>query len=367
MEKNEGIKPRHVWVDVEMLHMAADPDPELRGKRFNLDCLHLYIALCAYAMRYALRPYSSELLPVMSDRELLAAVGHDDLRGIKALGILKVRGLVRQWSSQRPSDISYATTDTRSEADRNKEESDSAQSLNRMHEEYSQAHGETDLSDFLDRVNALYRCDGRPRRHQNPKTTEIKGYVRLDWSALFAKHGGGAKDIAFSTLTPEEAFLLILLHQGTRPYLSGGVHPEYVRRKSDREVVLGRIVRHMCKAARFKTKPEIILQSLITKGMFAWVCVPLANQNVGRGGGIGDRPNTMTIAATYDSRHAHAKQVVLVAPTNGYHAASAESFIKSVAKGEIPVWAVDAEGVGQPYLGSYPLPAPPKECGASHE
>lgn len=380
----EGAKLRHLWVDVELLHCAAHPNPDLQGKTgsFDLDCLKLYVALCAEALRQAIRPKSTDLLiAAQTDVDFLKALGFAPAKGAVNLGILKRLGLVREAYTEKKHDVSYSVAPRKVREDEKETEEQARDYTNwRMYEKYIEKYGDTEPEDFMKRLWSVRRCDGKPW-NKNLPNDGVKQYIRLDW-LLFQREGGKKTD-EFMSITPEELFLMILLHQGTRPFLTCSVHPTYIDRKTDGTAVIGEAVRNMCGAAGFKTPIEDVLTSLIARGYFTWVSLPLASQDAGKGGGgRSDRANTLTLVANYDARHPNSlirpkkrvgvsgeKEIippeellmemskVVLAPTRGFYVADNDAILPVLDDGELEVSAVDESGVGQLLLGRFVLPA----------
>lgn len=384
-QPNEDGKTRYLWVDVELLHWAAHPDPEMRGKQgsFNLGCLKLYVALCAEALRQAIRPKSTDLLiAAQTDAEFLKALGFGTVEGAVSLGILKRLGLVREAYTEKKHDVSYTVDNPRkAKSDKEETEEQARDYTNwRMYEKYVEKYGDSEPEVFMKRLWSVRRCDGKPWNKNFPRVG-VEQFVMLDW-LLFQRERGKKTD-EFMSLSPEELFLLILLHQGTRPFLTCSVHPTYIHRKPDDRVVIGEVIRQMCDAAGFKNPMEDVLASLIAQGYFAWVSLPLASQNAGKGGGgVSDRANTLTVVANYDARHPnnliHPKKrkgvsgkeeiippeellmemsKVVLAPTRGFYVDKSDPILSVLHDGEIEVRAVDDSGIGQPLLGRFPIPA----------
>ena len=383
-KRYEGIKPRHLWVDVEMLHWVAHPDPEMRGRKgsFTLDCLKLYLALCAEAMRQAIRPKATSLFVAQdSDLTLLKSVGLGDAKSVVSLGVLKRLGLVRRAYAERKYDISYTPNATPLKNDTGESEEEAhSYTIWRMYQKYEQRYGDTAPEDFMERLWAVHRCDGQPKTHNNP-STGVKAYVQLDWS-LFQRDGGRNTN-EFMSLSAEEVFLLILLHQGTRPFLTCGIHPNYVSRDKRGGLAIGDVVAEMCDAAGFHTPIEEILSSLVAKGYFAWVSVPLASQDAGLGsGGSAERTSTYTVVGKYDARHPsnlmHPKKErdsrgnigeipqdellermtkTVLAPTRGFYVHEREPIWAVLESGDIEVRAAEDSAVGQLMFGRFPIPA----------
>lgn len=384
----EGVKSRYLWVDVELLHWASHPDPEMRGKQgsFNLECLKLYVALCAEALRQAIRPKSTDLLiAAQTDAQFLESLGFatvkDAVKGAVNLGILKRLGLVREAYTEKKHDVSYSVAPRKVREDEKETEEQARDYTNwRMYEKYVEKYGDTEPEDFMKRLWSVSRCDGKPW-NKNLPNDGVKQYIRLDW-LLFQREGGKKTD-EFMSLTPEELFLMILLYQGTRPFLTCSVHPTYIDRKTSGTVLIGETVRNMCEAAGFKTPIEEVLTSLIARGYFTWISLPLASQDAGKGGGgLSARANSLTVVANYDARHPnnliHPKKrkgvsgkeeiippeellmemsKVVLAPTRGFYVDKSNPILAVLGNGEIDVRAVDDFGIGQPLLGRFPLPA----------
>lgn len=378
----EGVKPRYVWVDVELLHWAAHPDPDMHGKpgAFSLECLKLYVTLCAEALRQAIRPKTSDaLIAAQSDVKFLKTLGFGDTKSIVALGILRRLGLIREAYTEKKHDASYTVAPPKPKDEHETEQQAREYTDWRMYEKFVEKFGETEPEDFMKRYWSVRRCDGKPWNKNFPRDG-VKQFVQLDW-CLFSREGG-SKTNEFMALSPEELFLMILLHQGTRPYLTCSVHPTYVDRKPSGSILIGGIVQTMCAAAGFKTPVEDVLASLISQGYFAWVTLPLASQDAGKGGGgMAERANTLTVVANYDARHPknlirpkkrknpagieaivppeellESMQKVVLAPTRGFYIDKSDQILAVLENGEIDVSTVEDAGAGQALFGRFSLP-----------
>lgn len=134
-------------------------------------------------------------------------------------------------------------------------------------------------------------------------------------------------------LDSEEAFVLLLLYQGTR-WVWGGVHNQYVQVRSGGAVMIGALIEEMLAAARESDKanhfglttertPAEIVQSLIDKGYFVWLKTLLAHASNKRG----DKLSTQrTVVLSPDQRHGEAVRNRLygdvLVPCYGYSLAS---------------------------------------------
>lgn len=381
--RNESPKREYLWVDVELLHWAAHPNLERQGAAgsFNLECLKLYISLSAEALRQMIRPKASDaLIAAPTDPDLLRSLGFATPKGAVNLGILKRLGLVRQADISKKHDISYSVS-TKAKAEKGETEQEARDYTEmRMYEDFVAKYGATTPEDFRKRYWSVRRCDGKPWNKNYPRTG-VQQFVRLDW--LLFKREHGKKSDEFMTLSPEEVFLMLLLHQGTRPFLTCGVHPTYIQRREDGKAIVGDMVRLMCAAAGFSSPVEDVLASLIARGYFTWISVPLASQDAGKGGGgMAERSNTQTVVANYDARYPEnltqpkkrtgesgTQEVIppeeilegmrrtVLAPTRGFYIGDKNEILSVLRNGEIDLYAEDDTGVGQLLFGRFPIPA----------
>lgn len=382
-KKNELPRRDYLWVDVELLHWAAHPSLNRQGVTgsFNLDCLKMYVALSAEALRQMIRPKASDaLIAASTDANLLRSLGFATAKGAVNLGILKRLGLVRQADISKKHDISYSVS-TKAKAEESETEQEARDYTEiRMYENFVAKYGAATPEDFRKRYWSVRRCDGKPSNKNFPRQG-VKQFVQLDW-LLFQREGGKKTD-EFMSLSPEEVFLMILLHQGTRPFLTCGVHPTYIDRRDDGTVAVGEVINHMCNAAGFTNPVEDVLASLVANGYFTWVSVPLASQDAGRGGGgMAERSNTLTVVANYDARYptnlihprkrlgVSGKQEVIppeevldgmrrtvLAPTRGFYVDKSDPILSVLSNGEIDLHAEEDAGVGQLLFGRFPIPA----------
>lgn len=381
--RNENPNRQYVWVDVELLHWAAHPDPAMQGKQgsFNLECLKLYVALCAEALRQATRPKATDaLIAARTNAEFLKDLGFGTAKGAVSIGILKRLGLVREAYTEKKQDTTYTVAPPKPKAGESETEEQAREYSDwRMYQRFVEKYGDTEPEDFMKRLWSVRRCDGKPWNKNFPRTG-VQQFVRLDW--LLFQREGGKKTNEFMALSPEEVFLMILLHQGTRPFLTCCVHPTYIDRKASGSIVIGDVIQTMCAAAGFKTPIEDVLASLISQGYFAWISLPLASQDAGKGGGgISERANTLTVVADYDARHPknlkhphkrigvsgteeptppeellETMKKVVLAPTRGFYMDKSDDVLPVLREGEIDIRAVEDVGEGQPLFGRFPLP-----------
>lgn len=295
--KGSSASTRHVWVDVELLHWAAEPDPDQRNAkgRFDLVCLYLYVYLCATAMQQAVDFRTSHLLRADNDDvSFLISLGLSPKEYVIPLGILRNRGLIRPFGTERITDIGNKggkSTLVRLAKGRDEAELDS---VSKHYDLFVEEHGEVSPEDFLKRLWTVHMCDGNPRHHQNPEKI-VKSYVRLS-GKLFSCTGGGVSE--YLSFSPEEVFVILLLHQGTRPNLTMGVHHSYVTKDSHGDVQVKYPVRQMCSAAGIKN-PEEVIERLIQRRLFSWIRVPFATLK----GDSSERSNVVTFVPRYDARY----------------------------------------------------------------
>lgn len=295
--KSSSASTRHVWVDVELLHWVAEPDPDFRGSDggFDLKCLYLYVYLCATSMQQAVDYRTSHLLRADTDDvSFLISLGLDPKKYVIPLGILRIRGLIRPYGAGRITDI--GTTGGKFTLDKRAKGRDEAEldSVSKHYEIFEAEHGEVSPEVFLQRLWTIHMCDGNPRHHQNPEKI-VKAYVRLS-GKLFSRTGGGSAE--YTLFSPEEMFLILLLHQGTRPVLTMGIHPSYLSKDSHGRIQLKYPVRQMCDAAGIKN-PEEVIQRLIERRLFTWIRVPFAAQKVESS----ERASAITFVPRYDARY----------------------------------------------------------------